>query len=119
VLARSLGHPISLAPALFFVLLGQQYRREDHLMQEPVTELLALCQAYGFRHWLAHGMALQGWLLAEQGQLGQIAHGLALLRALGSRAGLSSPLGLLAEAYSKVGQPEAGLQTIADALTCV
>jgi DNA-binding winged helix-turn-helix (wHTH) protein/predicted ATPase len=116
VLAATLSHPISMASALFFALLGHQYRGEDPLVQERAAELIALCQEYGFRYWLANGMIVQGWLLADHGQIEQE---IVTLRALGSRIGLTLQLGLLADAYRKVGRLEEALKAVDEGLTIV
>jgi len=118
-LAQSLSHPFSLASALFFALLLHQHRREEHIVQEQSAELIALCQKYGFRHWLANGMVMQGWALTEQGQIEQIAQGIATLRAMGSRVGLTMQLGLLADVYRKGGRLEEALKAVEEGLTIV
>ena len=60
----------------------------------------------------------QGWALVEQGQgeegIAQIFQGLANCQAAG--AVVYRRLALLAEAYRRMGQPEAGLRLIAEAL---
>ena len=66
---------------------------------------------------------LQGWALAEQGQieegLTQIRQGLATCQAIGAGIFQSYFLVLLAEAYGKAGQAEEGLAVLAEALTVV
>ena len=69
------------------------------------------------------GSILRGWALVHQGQaqegIEQINQGLMDYRA--TRAELFRPyyLALLAEAYGTMGQPEAGLTVLAEALTLV
>ena len=66
---------------------------------------------------------LQGWALAAQGQeeegIAQIRQGLAAWRATGAEVTRPYFLGLLAEAYGKVGQAEEGLTVLAEALAAV
>src|SRR5262249_39803246 len=66
---------------------------------------------------------LQGWALAEQGQgeegIAQIRHGLAASQATGTELQRSHWLALLAEAYGKAGQAEAGLAALTEALAAV
>jgi predicted ATPase len=66
---------------------------------------------------------LQGWALAYQGQtqegLEQIQQGLTAWRATGAEQARSYFLALRAEAYGVMGQPEAGLTVLAEALTLV
>jgi predicted ATPase len=64
-------------------------------------------------------MILQGWALAAQGRraegLAQIGQGLEALRTSGAHLWWSYVLGLRAEAYGKVGQPEEGLIVLEEA----
>ena len=63
---------------------------------------------------------LHGWALVAQGHstqgLAQIQQGLAVSQAIGIEQGRSSCLVYLAAAYGIMGQPEAGLQVLAEAL---
>ena len=66
---------------------------------------------------------MQGWALAEQGQVeegvAQIRQGLAAWRATGAELMRSQFLAMLAEAYGKVRQAKEGLAALAEALTVV
>ncbi len=66
------------------------------------------------------GRILQGWGLAEQGRgaegIAQMREGLAAWHAMGAELGRPYYLGLLAEAYARMGQTEAGLSALAEAL---
>jgi predicted ATPase len=66
---------------------------------------------------------LQGWALAEQGQvkesIAQMQQGLAALRAMGTAVNRAGDLALLAEAYGKAGLTEEGLSVLAEALDLV
>lgn len=68
-------------------------------------------------------MMVQGWALAEQGALEegivQLEQGLASWRALGGELALPTYLGLLAEAYGKVGRANEGLRVLAEAYALV
>jgi adenylate cyclase len=69
------------------------------------------------------GSLLHGWVLAQQGQaqegIEQMHQSLTAHRATGSEATRPCFLALLAEAYGTMGQPEAGLTMLAEALTLV
>src|SRR5262249_56130413 len=69
------------------------------------------------------GRVRRGWALAMQGQgeegIAQLRQGLAAFRAAGAEVARSRDLALLAEAYGKVGQTEAGLSVLAEALAMV
>jgi class 3 adenylate cyclase/predicted ATPase len=118
-LARETSHPMTLAVALLFAAILYQYRREGPLALEWSKAALALAHEQGFAQRLAEATIQRGWGLVEQGQgeagIAQIRQGLAALRVTG--VGTSrSYMGLLAEAYGKAGQPEAGLRVVAEVL---
>jgi predicted ATPase len=66
---------------------------------------------------------LRGWALAHQGQAQegteQITQGLRACRATGAEEGRPYFLSLLAEAHGTLGEPEAGLTILTEALTLV
>ena len=72
---------------------------------------------------MALGSILRGWALAHQGQakegIEQIHQGLRAYRATGAEIIGPYFLALLAEAHGIIGQPEAGLTVLAEALTLV
>jgi predicted ATPase len=119
-LAQELAHPLSVALALQFAAGLHQYRRESQAARERAEVKITLSREQGFPYWLATGIILRGWALAEQGQRAEgIAHmhqGVAAFRATGSEIGLPWFLALLAEAYGKGGQTEEGLNTVTEAL---
>jgi predicted ATPase len=120
LLARQGDHVPSLAYAECFVAHVCQCCRDVAATQAHADALLALVGAQGWPLRAEQGRLLRGWALAMQGEA---AAGVALLR-----QGLASPdvgptllrpywLALLAEAYGRAGQPEAGLQVLAEAVT--
>jgi predicted ATPase len=119
-LAQALAHPFTLASALFFVAYLHHARREGQAAQERAEALIAFSTEQGFPHWLAPGTILWGWALVEQGQreegITQMRQGLAALKATGTELDRPRLLALLAEAYGSVGQTEAGLTTLTEAL---
>jgi len=120
VLARQGEHIPSLAYAECFVALVCQCRRDVAGAQAHGDALLALAAAHRLPLRAAQGRIFRGWALAMHGEA---ATGVAHLR-----QGLASPdvgpeslrphwLVLLAEAYGRAEQPEAGLQVLAEAVT--
>jgi len=85
--------------------------------------MLALATEHGFARFVAHGTFLRGRVLALQGQhadgIRPMRQGLAALRATGTAVGMPSFLAHLAEAYGQVGQVDAGLSLMAEALALV
>jgi predicted ATPase len=117
-LARELARPFSLATALIFAAELHRYRREAQMTYEQAEAALVLSREQGFALRLAQATILRGWALVEQGQgeggIAQIRQGLAAYRATGvATAGF---LAVLGEASRKVGQIEAGLRVVAEAL---
>ena len=122
-LARRLAHPMSLAIALHFSAHLHQLRREPQAARTQAEVALALCTEQGFGPFGIWILLPRGWALAQQGEvaegLAQIRQGFAAWRATG--AGVAWPwfLALLAEACGKVGQLDAGLRALEEALAAV
>jgi predicted ATPase len=119
-LAQRLSHPLSLALALIFAAILQQFRRERQTAQEWTDAAMTLSTEQGFPYFLAWGIILQGWALTEQGQgegITQIHQGLAAYRATGAESFRPYHLALLAEGYRAAGQADEGLAAVAEALT--
>src|SRR6516162_4323417 len=72
---------------------------------------------------MAFGAILRGWALTHRGRaqegIEQLTQGLTAWRATGSKIHRSYFLTLLAEVHGTMGQPEAGLTALAEALTLV
>jgi class 3 adenylate cyclase/predicted ATPase len=122
-LAQQLAHPLNLGFALVFAAMVHQYRREVRAVQERVEAVISLAMAQDFPLWLAQGAILRGWTLTQQGQpqegIAQITQGLRAYRATGAELARPYFLVPLAEAHGTMGQPEAGLTVLAEALTVV
>jgi predicted ATPase len=130
-LAQELAHPFSLGLALFFAAWLHQFRREWHLTYERAEALLALATEHGFALWVAGGTTMRGWALtawyAEPGAgqgtgdegRAQIQQGLTAWRATGAKVFRPYGLTLLAEAHAQVGQREAALTLLAEALAVI
>jgi class 3 adenylate cyclase/DNA-binding winged helix-turn-helix (wHTH) protein/predicted ATPase len=122
-LAQQLAHPFSLNFALGEAAMFHQCRREGQATQERAEATIVLATAQGFLYWKARGAVLRGWALAHQGQvqegIEQITQGLMDYRAPGAQLALPHYLALLAEVYGTMGQPEAGLTVLTEALALV
>jgi class 3 adenylate cyclase/predicted ATPase len=122
-LAQQLSHPPSLVAALAFAAELHQCCREVQVVQERAEAALMLSTEQGFAYWLAWFTPFRGWTLAEHGQgeegIAQIRQGMAALRTAGADINRTYFLALLAEAYGKMGQPEEGLNALAEALAQV
>jgi len=122
-LARQLEHTPSLAYAELSAAILSHCRRDVASTQAHAEALMALAGAQGFGLRLEQGRMLRGWALAMQGDaaagVAHICQGLAASQGVGPETLRPHWLGLLAEAYGQVGQPEAGLTVLAEALTLV
>jgi class 3 adenylate cyclase/predicted ATPase len=120
-LAQQCAHSLSLGYALNSAAMFHQLRREERLTQECAEATITLATEQGLPHWRAQGFILRGWTLAQQGQaqagIEQIHQGLRAWRATGAELARPYWLALLAEAHGIMGEPEAGLTALAEALT--
>jgi predicted ATPase len=84
---------------------------------------MSLATEQGFPVWVAYSSMLRAWALAHHGQakegIAQLHQGLTAWRATGAEIHRPYFLMLLAEAHGTIGQPEAGLTVLAEALTLV
>jgi predicted ATPase len=123
-LAQQQAYPFSLAFALGLSAIFHSFRREVRLTQERAEAAILLATEQGFPYWRAMGFLLRGWALTQQaGQaqegVEQMHQGLRAYRATGAVLFQPYFLALLAEAHGTMGQPEAGLTALAEALTLV
>jgi predicted ATPase len=122
-LAHHVAHPFSLGYALSCAATLHQFRREACAAQASAEAAISLAQEQGFPYWMAHSSVLHGWAQAQQGQakegIEQIDQGLRAYRATGAEIRRPYFLALLAEAYGMMGQPEAGLTVLTEALALV
>jgi len=123
ILGREASHAFTLAYTLGFSSVFHEFCQEWAVAQEQAEEVIAIATKQGLALWLAWGTIIQGWALAEQGQgeagIAQIRQGLAAMGAMGAELARTYFLTLLAEAYHSVGEPEAGLAALAEALAQV
>ena len=100
-----------------------QLRREGRCVQECAEATIRLATEQGFPHWVAFGAMLHGWALAHQGRaqegVEQITQSLMTYRATGAEHLRPYWLALLAEAQGILGEREAGLAMLTEALALV
>jgi predicted ATPase len=122
-LAQQMAHPLSLAYTLGMTAFFHQFRREVCATQEHAEAAMSLAKEQGFSYWMAFGAILGGWSLVHQGQtqggMTQLHQGLRDFRATGAELSQPGFLALLAEAHGTMGQPEAGLTVLTEALVHV
>jgi predicted ATPase len=117
------AHPLSLSLTLSHAAQFHQFCRDVCAAQECADASIHLAMEQGFPLQTADGAVLRGWALAQQGQvqegITQIQQGLRAWRATGAEILRPYCLALLAEAHGMIGEPEAGLTALAEALTLV
>ena len=96
------------------------YRREEQIVQDRAESALKIATEKGFSQWIAAGVIMRGWALAQQGQGSEAVtpmhQALGGWRASGAKLVVPYYLLLLAEAYAAVGDAKAGLTTVDEAL---
>jgi class 3 adenylate cyclase/predicted ATPase len=119
-IAAAVSHPVSRAGALSWAAALHQLRGEVGRAREVAETDLALTTEEMLPFFRAHAIISRGWALFKQGQceegIAQLREGLAAYRATGADLECSQWLGLLAEAYRAIGQPEEGVRLITEAL---
>jgi predicted ATPase len=122
-LAQHLAYPFSLSLAMGHAAIFHQFRREVSAVQEHAEATIRVGQEQGFPLYMALSAILRGWALAHQGQakegIEQLHQGMMAWRATGAEIFRPYCLALLAEAYGILGEPEAGLTVLAEALILV
>jgi predicted ATPase len=120
-LAHEVAHVPSLVHAEVLAATLAQCCRDVPAVQGHTDALTALAVEYGFPLRLEHARLLRGWVLAMQGEAvrggTQIRQGLAALQGGGVQLLRPHFLAVLAEVSGQAGQPEAGLQALAEART--
>jgi predicted ATPase len=110
-LARRVGHPFSLANALFFEIIVLWLRRDIRELREQAAETMSLCEAQGFPFFLGLARTCHAAARVAAGEpeaVSDLLPGLAQSGGTGSRAGAPGLFAILGDAYIGAGQlPEA------------
>jgi predicted ATPase len=97
-----------------------QWRHDREEVVEHANASIRLATEQGFATWLAMATILQGWVLAQVGEIEraiiEMKRGLAAYQATSAQLWVPYFLGLVAEAYGKAGQPADGLRLVDEAL---
>jgi predicted ATPase len=116
--ARRRGHAYTLACSVNFAGWMHRIIRSPDA-EQLFEELHAISTEHGFTMWLGYGTAARGRQLVEAGKAEEgaalIAQGLASIRATGGIVATPTVLLSLAEAYTRLGQPSEGLNSLAEA----
>jgi class 3 adenylate cyclase/predicted ATPase/DNA-binding XRE family transcriptional regulator len=123
ILAGELAHPFSATFAISLAALVHQHGREISRTRESAEEVIARATRLDSPFFIGLGSIVRGWALAmeEDGRqpLREMSGILATWRAGGSEVLRPWFLSMLAEAHAQVGEPEQGLEAIAEALAVI
>lgn len=117
-MAREMGHPYSLAMALFYTARLYHARHDTDATAEHAAALKQLSAQQDLGFWLAQATILEGaarMAIAPEASMAQIRQGLADYQATGAEIGVEFFLCLLAETTWQAGQREVARQTLHDA----
>ncbi len=115
-LARSIDHPYSLAVALAFGGITQQFRHDRPQLMDAVRELRELCDRHGFAYYREWALLLDGWSRTDGSGIALAQQGIDNLRSQGSFTRMPFWLSLLADLLLRDNQPGAARATLDAAL---
>jgi predicted ATPase len=122
-LAQQGGHAPTQVYAELFAAVLSQCQRDVTATHVHADTVIAVAAEQGLVHRGGHGGLLRGWALAMRGDanagVAQIRQGMAVSQGEGLNLFRPYFFALLAEAYGLAGQPDTGLQLLAEALTRV
>ena len=119
--AREIGQAVTLMAALLTISLTHLCCRSYDTANVLVDELVALANEKGASLWRASGMSRKGCLLAAVGEASNavqmVTSAITALRSTGSTVLVPLYLANLANAYAEIGQHDAALRCIYEAIT--
>ncbi len=123
-LARKLGHRASLAHALDFVLVLDQYRRDPKAALDHAEVMISFATEEGFPHYLARAMIFRGWALAmlnddPSAGIDEMRKGLEKQVKTGKEDDFPIFLQMMAEGYELAGRNEEALRQINEGLAII
>jgi len=118
--AAAIGHPFTHAFACSIAGWCCHHRRDALGVQRSAEKALALSTEYSLGQWVPIAHVLLGWVKADQGRvdegLADLLQGIEMFKRTGAAVNLPQFLSMLAEAYAKDGQFEAGLAAVDEGL---
>jgi predicted ATPase len=118
--ASELGHANTTATSLQCACMLSEFLAKRQDVQAHAESLIMLATEKGFPYWRAMGTIMQGWVLADEGQMEagvtQLRQGLVAWEETGAAMTLPYYLSLLARALAKGGHGSAALEALDKAL---
>jgi predicted ATPase len=119
-LAEETSHSHTLAQALSLAAAFHLDRRDVQRTECLAREAVTLATEHDFPYWRATGRLWSGWALVQRRDIEkgvtQIQESLAQFRARGDVQTIPHALTVLAQVYGQVGEPQKGLEALAEAL---
>jgi predicted ATPase len=118
-LARTLGHPFSLAHALFFEAVVLYLVGRGEALLRTLDDVMTLSHEHGFPFWLGLARVFRGATLIDsdpQATVAEIGDGLSQAAATGNQAGAPPMIAMLALAHRAAGQHAEAMQALELAL---
>jgi tetratricopeptide (TPR) repeat protein len=116
-----IGHPHTAALVLLYGALASQLRWDARMAQALAEQCISLAREHRFLLWLLWASSLRAWALSELGRpqeaLLQMRKVMEQWQQSGIVAGMPHNLGMLAHIHLRLGQEEAGLAAVDEALT--
>jgi DNA-binding NtrC family response regulator/tetratricopeptide (TPR) repeat protein len=118
-LAREIGHPFTLALALFLACEIGELREDAEAVRSAGEELVAMSREHSFAFFVAIGLTHTGWAMRHLGDVSggaaTLREGADLFRAVGQRVGLAHRA-RLADGLLAAGAIDAALDVVAEAM---
>jgi hypothetical protein len=105
-LARTADTPYSLAVALAYAAVTDQFRGDVAALESKVAELRELCERFDFAYYREWGLILDGWTQGDAAGLAAARRGVDNLAAQGCFARMPYWQSLVADLAQRTGQPE-------------
>jgi predicted ATPase len=119
-LAEETSHSHTLAQALSLAAAFHLDRRDVERTEDLARQAVALATEHDFPYWRATGCLWWGWALVQRRNiekgLAQIQESLTQFRAKGNVQTIPHALTVLSEVYGQAGEPQKGLEALAEAL---
>lgn len=111
-LARTIGHPYSLAVALAYGAVTCQLRHDVEGLSSVTAELAEMCRQYDFAYYREWALIMDGWSRQDEFGIRLAREGIANLRSAGSLARMPYWLSLLADLYAGNRRPREARATL-------
>lgn len=120
-LAHDINHPLSLTLALAHGASHYDYRGDPEVALELAEEAIALSTEQHFVFWQALATFIHGRALVDLGSpsagIAEMREGMATWRATGAEMEWPAMCAMIGEAHGQMGEVEAGLRSLNEALT--